>query len=87
MLKKSGDLVLRTLYDKNIKVLVNGHRIKTQRAFNALILVPNVKTNDTVEISYKNPILKPILIYTIISLTVIIVYILWKWLYERNRNK
>lgn len=85
---KSGDLVLRILYDKNLKVSVNNHTIKTQRAFNALILIPNVKTNDVITVSYKNPILKPIIIYTLmIYLMVIIGYILWKLLYERILKK
>lgn len=63
---KSGDLVLRVLYDKNISVKVNGINVKPERAFSAFIHVPNVKKNDVIQVSYNNPIIKPMLIYTTI---------------------
>lgn len=64
--RKSGDLVLRVLYDKNISVKVNGISVKPERAFSAFIRVPNVHKNDVIQVSYNNPIVKPMLIYTVI---------------------
>lgn len=64
--RKSGDLVLRVLYDKNISVKVNGISVKPERAFSAFIRVPNVNKNDVIQVSYNNPIVKPMLIYTVI---------------------
>lgn len=63
---KSGDLVLRVFYDKNISVKVNGINVKPERAFSAFIRVPNVNKDDVVQVSYNNPIVKPMLIYTAI---------------------
>ncbi len=64
--RKSGDLVLRVLYDKNLSVKVNGISVKPERAFSAFIRVPNVNKNDVIQVSYTNPIIKPMLIYTVI---------------------
>lgn len=63
---KSGDLVLRVLHDKNISIKVNGINVKPERAFSAFICVPNVNKNDVIQVSYNNPIVKPMLIYTAI---------------------
>lgn len=63
--RKSGDLILRVLYDKNIYVKVNGISVKPERAFSAFIRVPNVNKNDVIQVSYNNPIINPMLIYTV----------------------
>lgn len=69
--KTNGDLILKVLYDKNIHVKINGKSSPTKRAFNALILVPNVKTGDVIELTYDNPTIKTMFIFTIISFAIV----------------
>ncbi|WP_236643590.1 YfhO family protein, partial [Enterorhabdus sp. P55] len=86
--RKSGDLVIRVLYDKNIFVKVNGISVKPERAFSAFIRVPNVNKNDVIQVSYNNPIIKPMLIYTaiVILLSGVGYVVYYKISLERRRK-
>lgn len=86
--RKSGDLVIRVLYDKNIFVKVNGISVKPERAFSAFIRVPNVNKNDIIQVSYNNPIVKPMLIYTVMVLLLSgIGYVVYYKIYLERRSK